>query len=191
MVGDRRRAKAGGPRHGDAAARRPLGSDRMRGPLGSGAELGPTLGELGLEALDDGRVHLGDARLAQVERGADLLHGQLLVVVQDDDQALVAVEALGHHPHEVLALEPARGVLALLVLEDVDLADVAAVVSYLRRELSRLDKLPDSHISTGDIKFVDPAAEQRVIAEIKSSNMEKGFTSEDLARLKKAVSKKE
>lgn len=75
--------------------------------------------------------------------------------------------------------------------EDVDLADVAAVVSYLRRELSRLDKLPDSHISTGDIKFVDPAAEQRVIAEIKSSNMEKGFTSEDLARLKKAVSKKE
>ena len=65
------------------------------------------------------------------------------------------------------------------------------MVSYLRRELSRLDKLPDSHISTGDIKFVNPEAEQRVIAEIKSSNMEKGFTSEDLARLKKAVSKKE
>ena len=75
--------------------------------------------------------------------------------------------------------------------EDVDLADVAAVVSYLRRELSRLDKLPDNVISTGDIKFVNPEAEQRVIAEIKSSNMEKGFTSEDLARLKKAVSKKE
>lgn len=75
--------------------------------------------------------------------------------------------------------------------EDVDIADVAAVVSYLRRELSRLDKLPDSHISTGDIKFVDPAAEQRVIAELKSSNMEKSFTSEDLARLKKAASKNE
>lgn len=75
--------------------------------------------------------------------------------------------------------------------EDVDIADVAAVVSYLRRELSRLDKLPDSHISTGDIKFVDPAAEQRVVAELKSSNMEKSFTSEDLARLKKAASKNE
>lgn len=57
--------------------------------------------------------------------------------------------------------------------EDVDLADVAAVVSYLRRELSRLDKLPDSHISTGDIKFVNPEAEQRVIAEIKSSNIDR------------------
>src|SRR5689334_12044153 len=91
---------------------------------GSGAELGPARRELRLEALDDRGVHLRDPRLAQVERGADLLHGQLFVIVEDDDQPFVAVEALGDHPHEVLALEPARGVLALLVLEDVDLADV-------------------------------------------------------------------
>jgi hypothetical protein len=74
--------------------------------------------------------------------------------------------------------------------EDVDLADVAAVVSYLRRELSRLDKLPDSHISTGDIKFLNPAEEMRVIGELKSASMEKTFTSEDLARLKAAADKK-
>jgi cytochrome b pre-mRNA-processing protein 3 len=74
--------------------------------------------------------------------------------------------------------------------EDVDITDVAAVVSYLRRELSRLDKLPDNVISTGDIKFLNPAEEIKVIAGLKSANMEKTFTSDDLARLKSAAAKK-
>lgn len=74
--------------------------------------------------------------------------------------------------------------------EDVDVADVAAVVSYLRRELSRLDKLPDNVISTGDIKFLDPAAERRVIGELKSASMDKRITSEELALLKAAAAKK-
>jgi len=74
--------------------------------------------------------------------------------------------------------------------EDVDIADVAAVVSYLRRELSRLDKLPDNVISTGDIKFLNPAEEIKVIAGLKSANMQKTFTSEDLARLKSAAANK-
>lgn len=69
--------------------------------------------------------------------------------------------------------------------EDVDLADVAAVVSYLRRELSRLDKLPDNVISTGDIKFLNPADEIKVVAGLKSASMDKPITSEELALLKK------
>ena len=74
--------------------------------------------------------------------------------------------------------------------EDVDLADVAAVVSYLRRELSRLDKLPDNVISTGDIKFLNPADEIKVVAGLKSASMDKPITSEELALLKKYSAKK-
>ena len=74
--------------------------------------------------------------------------------------------------------------------EDVDLADVAAVVSYLRRELSRLDKMPDNLISTGDIKFLNPAEEFKVIGELKSASMDKPITSEELALLKKYSAQK-
>ncbi|KAM0712901.1 hypothetical protein Q7P35_000351 [Cladosporium inversicolor] len=74
--------------------------------------------------------------------------------------------------------------------EDVDLADVAAVVSYLRRELSRLDKLPDNLVSTGDIKFLNPAEEFKVIGELKSASMDKPITSEELALLKKYSAQK-
>lgn len=74
--------------------------------------------------------------------------------------------------------------------EDVDLADVAAVVSYLRRELARLDKLPDSHISTGDIKFPNPAEEKRLIGELKSAMMGRSFAPEDLEGMKTATATK-
>jgi cytochrome b pre-mRNA-processing protein 3 len=71
--------------------------------------------------------------------------------------------------------------------EDVDLADVAAVVSYLRRELARLDKMPDSLVSTGDIKFPSPADEMRVVGELKSKASEKSFSTEELAAMKAAT----
>jgi len=75
--------------------------------------------------------------------------------------------------------------------EDVDVADVAAVVSYLRRELARLDKLPDAQISTGDIKFPNPAEEKRLIGQLKSAMMgNPNFAPEDLAAMKTAAAKK-
>jgi cytochrome b pre-mRNA-processing protein 3 len=70
--------------------------------------------------------------------------------------------------------------------EDVDLADVAAVVSYLRREVARLDRLSDAQLSTGDIKFPSPAPEVKVLGEVKSAMMGRSFTQEDLAGLKTA-----
>jgi cytochrome b pre-mRNA-processing protein 3 len=70
--------------------------------------------------------------------------------------------------------------------EDVDLADVAAVVSYLRREVARLDRLSDAQLSTGDIKFPSPAPEIKVLGEVKSAMMGRSFTQEDLAGLKTA-----
>jgi cytochrome b pre-mRNA-processing protein 3 len=70
--------------------------------------------------------------------------------------------------------------------EDVDLADVAAVVSYLRREVARLDRLSDAQLSTGDIKFPSPAPEVKVLGEMKSAMMGRSFTQEDLAGVKTA-----
>ncbi len=60
------------------------------------AEFGPAFGELGLKAGDDAGMHLADARFAQVERGADLFHGHVFVIVEDDDESLVAVETACH-----------------------------------------------------------------------------------------------
>lgn len=70
--------------------------------------------------------------------------------------------------------------------EDVDLADVAAVVSYLRREVARLDRLSDAQLSTGDVKFPSPAPEVKVLGEVRSAMMGRSFTQEDLAGLKTA-----
>lgn len=65
--------------------------------------------------------------------------------------------------------------------EDVDLEDVAAVVGYLRREINRLDKLPDGALAKGAVEFSNPAEEKREVAQMKSAWMNKSFTQEDLA----------
>src|SRR5688500_4892550 len=73
------------------------------------AELAAAAFELALQALHDRAVHLADAAFAQVERRADLFHRQLFVVVQNDDQPLVAVQALGNQPHQVGLLDSTCG----------------------------------------------------------------------------------
>src|SRR5437868_1613078 len=70
-------------------ARAPLRGLRVAAKQ-SGAELRPALAELLLQARDDARVHLADPRLAQIERGADLLHRHVFVVVENDDEPFVA-----------------------------------------------------------------------------------------------------
>src|SRR5262245_4400323 len=80
----------------------------FRGSFGDGsrsvAKLRPALGEESLEAVDDAGMHLANAAFAEIERGADLLHRHLLVVVEDDDEPLVAVEAARDQAHEVAVL---------------------------------------------------------------------------------------
>lgn len=68
--------------------------------------------------------------------------------------------------------------------EDVDIADVAVVVSYLRKELSRLDKMSDQYITGAQVKFPNPAEERRLISELKSPMMSKPFSKEDLEGMK-------
>src|SRR5262245_47403163 len=75
-------------------------------------KLGPPLTQLSLQPLHDRAVHLADAAFGKIERRPDLLHCQLFVVIQNDDQPLVAIEALGHQPHQVRLLNPLRWILA-------------------------------------------------------------------------------
>ncbi|KAM0716356.1 hypothetical protein Q7P37_007801 [Cladosporium fusiforme] len=74
--------------------------------------------------------------------------------------------------------------------EDVNLEDVAVVVAYLRNEITRLDKVTDSEIASGAIRFSNPAQEKNVVAELKSVSMDRPFSSDDraaFAKTQKAV----
>ena len=73
-------------------------------------------------------MHLADTAFTQVKCDADFLHRHLLVVVEDDDEALGAGEALGHQVLEVLALQEPQRVDLGLVGDHVDLADLAGAV---------------------------------------------------------------
>src|SRR6516162_1835740 len=59
-------------------------------------EFGPALVKLVFEPGHDARVHLTHAAFREPQRVSDFLHRQFFVVVEDDDQPLVAVEALRH-----------------------------------------------------------------------------------------------
>lgn len=55
------------------------------------AEFRATAFELFFQASHNAGVHLADAGFGQSERVADVLHCQFFVIVQDDDQAFVAI----------------------------------------------------------------------------------------------------
>src|SRR5690349_2736708 len=71
----------------------------------SGAEFGAASSQLPLQAADARAVHLAHAAFAELERVADFFHRHLLVVVEDDNQPFVAVQALRDEPHEVGLLD--------------------------------------------------------------------------------------
>ena len=73
-------------------------------------------------------MHLTDAGFGQSQRGANFLHRQLFVVVENDDESFIAIEAFCDQLHDVAFLDPARRVFALGVLDDVDLADILVAV---------------------------------------------------------------
>src|SRR5207249_6011225 len=79
------------------------------------------VGHLGFESGEDARVHLADARFGEVQCRADFFHRHLFEVVEDDDEALRAGQALGDQLFEVLALDFADRVGAALVFQHVDL----------------------------------------------------------------------
>src|SRR5262245_11911152 len=89
------------------------------------------LAELVFEARDDAGMHLADAALRKAERIADLLHRQFFVIVEDDDQPLIAVEPFRHQLHQVALLDAVGGVDPLVVLENVDLANVLVAVGLV------------------------------------------------------------
>lgn len=49
--------------------------------------------------------------------------------------------------------------------ENVDIAHLASIVSYIRRAAKGLDALSDESVTRGDITFGDPAQELKLVSE--------------------------
>ena len=88
------------------------------------------VGHLGFETHDDAAVHLADAGFGEVEGGADFLHGHFFVVVEDEDQAFGAGQALGDEALEVAALDFIGGIGGAAVFEHVNFADVLVAIGF-------------------------------------------------------------
>ncbi|KAK4541301.1 hypothetical protein LTR36_008059 [Oleoguttula mirabilis] len=69
--------------------------------------------------------------------------------------------------------------------EEADIADVALVTAYMRRQLLRLDEMGDDVFASGEVDFEGPAA-VKALAEKQSPWMHKSFSSEDLKELEPA-----
>ena len=66
------------------------------------AKLWSATHELSLQTLHDAAVHLAHAAFAKIKRLADLFHREFFVVVQNDNESLIAIEAFGDQTHEVI-----------------------------------------------------------------------------------------
>src|SRR5262245_28707424 len=107
---------------------------RWIGRLVNRLELAGAVLHLGLQAGEDGAVHLADARFGEIERGADFLHRHALVVVQDDDQSLGPAEPVGDQVLEVATLNFLDRAVLAVVANDVDLAEFTPAIAA--RELA-------------------------------------------------------
>ena len=95
------------------------------------AKLHSTRAQLLLQTLNDAAVHLADPALAQIKRRTDLFHCQFFVVIKNNDQAFVAVEAFCDQSHQVVLLDSASWIFAFLVLKNIDLTDIFVTVRFV------------------------------------------------------------
>ena len=66
-----------------------------------------------------------DARFGEIERGAISFMVMSSVVVKDNNEPFVAIEAACDEPHQIAVLQTMRRILGFLVLENIDLADIS------------------------------------------------------------------
>ncbi len=82
-------------------------------------------------------MHLADATLAEVEGLADFLHCHLFEVVQDNDQEFGAAESASDQILDVLLLCALERIVAAIVAENVDFANVLVSLSFVPLVTSR------------------------------------------------------
>ena len=49
-----------------------------------------------LQSLDKAAVHLAHTTFTEVQRGTNLFHRELFIVIQNNDEPFIAVKAFGH-----------------------------------------------------------------------------------------------
>ncbi len=157
----------------------PYGFSRPLTRISLRPELGSASAELALQSLNDAAVHLADAAFAEIERRADLLHRQFFVVVEDDDQPFVAVQALGDQPHQVVLLDAASGIFTLLVFQDVDFADVLVAVRLVPL-LVQADQVDGVGVEHHLLEFLD--AQTHVLGQFQFGRMTAEFGFQRLVR---------
>src|SRR5581483_8485006 len=116
-------------------------TDSISGAFEGGA--GRRAGQTGLEAEDRLRVQLRDARLGDAEHLADLAEGQLLVVVERDDELLALREArdrVGDRLAHLGVRERALRVGRVGVLDRVDQGDLIALARDGPQLVERCDR---------------------------------------------------
>ncbi|KAH7055738.1 ubiquinol-cytochrome C chaperone-domain-containing protein [Macrophomina phaseolina] len=64
--------------------------------------------------------------------------------------------------------------------EEIDPVGLATVVSYLRREVQRLEQVSDEAFTSGNVQFTGPEKEELLVAE-KSTQVDRPFTAAELA----------
>lgn len=72
--------------------------------------------------------------------------------------------------------------------ENVDAVAVAEVVSWMRKGLRDLDRMQDSEIAGGDIKFPDPAKQKSSVAQ-ESKSLKTPFNAAELEGAEQSVAK--
>src|SRR5258705_6639715 len=109
----------GSPSRRVASSQREHGAAPHAPVLSSGTVAGVDA-EAVLQAIEQARVHLADARLGEVHQLADLAHRELLPVLEVDDAVLLHAQLLGDEAQDLLARQPLAGRIAVRVLEDVE-----------------------------------------------------------------------
>ncbi len=87
--------------------------------------------ELDLQSLYDAAVHLADTAFTQIKCGADFLHRQFFVVIKDDNQPLIAIEALRDQSHKIIFLYPPGGIFTFLIFQNVDFTNVLVTICFV------------------------------------------------------------
>ena len=96
-----------------------------------GSKLDSASTELFLETLHNAGMHLADAAFAQIERCADFFHRQFFVVVEDNDQAFVAIETFGDQSHQIAFTDSSSGIFAAFVFENIDFTNIFIAVGFV------------------------------------------------------------
>ena len=65
-------------------------------------------------------VHLADTTFAKIQSCPNFFHCQLFIIVENDNQAFIAVKSFRYQPHQIILLNTAGRILSFFIFKNVD-----------------------------------------------------------------------